>query len=96
VWQHILATPSGNQYSPTMTHYGMMEIYNNKIIMPSIYINPEVRYINYLLVGNSFDASCENYFSRVEQENFHLKSSAAFSQPMTMQQVKPMNDLRPK
>jgi hypothetical protein len=92
VWQHILVTPLGNRYSPTMTHYGM-EIYNNNIIMPSVYTNPEVRYMNYLPVGNSFDPSCKNYFSRVEQENFLLNSSVAFSQPMTMQQVMSMNDL---
>jgi hypothetical protein len=49
--------------------------------------------MNYLPVGNSFDSSCGNYFSRVEQENFPLNSSVAFSQPMTMQQVMPMNNL---
>jgi hypothetical protein len=38
VRQHILVTPLGNRYSPAMTHYGM-EIYNNNIIMPSIYTN---------------------------------------------------------
>jgi hypothetical protein len=92
MWQHILATPLGNRYSPVMTHYGI-EIYNNNIIMPSIYTNPEVRCTNYLPVGNSCDPSCGNYFSRVEQENFSLNSSIAFSQPMTMQQVMPMNDL---
>jgi hypothetical protein len=90
--EHILATPLGNRSSPAMTHYGM-EIYNNNIIMPSIYTNPEVRYTNYLLVGNSFSPSCGNCISRVEQENFPLNSSAAFSQPTTMQQVMPMNDL---
>jgi hypothetical protein len=41
---------------------------NNNMIMPSIYANPEVQYTNYLHVGNSFDSSCGNYFSRVEQE----------------------------
>jgi hypothetical protein len=46
-----------------------------------------------LPVGNSFDSSCGNYFGRVVQENFPLNSSAAFSQPTTMQQVMPMNDL---
>jgi hypothetical protein len=92
VWQYILVTPLGNRYSPAMTHYGM-EIYNNNIIMLSVYTNPEVRYMNYLSVGNSFDPSCKNYFSRVEQENFLLNSSIVFSQPMAMQQVMPMNDL---
>jgi hypothetical protein len=90
VWQHILATPLGNRSSPAMAHYGM-EIYN-KNIMPSIYTNPVVRYMNYLPIGNSFDPSCENYFGRVEQEKFPLSSSAMFSQPTTMQQVIPMND----
>jgi hypothetical protein len=90
--EHILATPLGNRSSPTMTHYGI-EIYNNNIIMPSIYTNPEVRYTNYLSVGNSFDPSCENYFGRVELENFLLNSLAALSQPMTLQRVMPMNDL---
>jgi hypothetical protein len=32
-------------------------------------------------------------FGRVEQEKFPLSSSAAFSQPTTMQRVMPMNDL---
>jgi hypothetical protein len=49
--------------------------------------------MNYLAVGNSFDPSYENYFGRVEPENFSLNSSAALAQPMTMQQVMPMNDL---
>jgi hypothetical protein len=89
--EHILMTPLGNRSSPAMACYGM-EIYNN-IIMPSIYTNPEVRYTNYLHVGNSFDPSYGNYSSRVEQENFPLNSSAVFSQPMTMQQVMSMNDL---
>jgi hypothetical protein len=84
-------TPLENQSSLVMAHYGM-EMYNNNI-MPSIYINPEVRYINYLSVGNCFNPSCENYFGRVDQENFHLSSSATFSQSMIMQQVMPMNDL---
>jgi hypothetical protein len=92
VRHHILATPLGNRYSPAMTHYGM-EIYNNNIIMPYIYTNPVVQYMNYLPFGNSFDPLCGNYFSRVEQENFPLNSSPAFSQPMTMQQVMPMNNL---
>jgi hypothetical protein len=91
VWQHILVTPPGNQSSSVVAHYGM-EVYNN-IIMPSIYTNPEVRYMNYLPVGNSFDPSCGNYFGRVETEIFPLNSSAALAQPMTMQQVIPMNDL---
>jgi hypothetical protein len=69
-----------------------MEIYNNNI-MPTIYTNPEVRYMNYLPISNSFDPSCGNYFGRVEQEKFPLSSSAAFSQPVAMQQVMPMNDL---
>jgi hypothetical protein len=75
-----------------MAHYGM-EIYNNNIIMPSIYTNPEVRYMNYLSVDNSFDPSYGNYFGRVEQEIFPLNSSATFSQRTTMQQVMSMNDL---
>jgi hypothetical protein len=90
--QHILVTPLGNRSSQTMAHYGM-EIYNNNIIVPSIYTNPEVRYTNYLPVGNSFGPSCGNYSSRVEQENFPLSSLVAFSQPTTMQQVMMMNDL---
>jgi hypothetical protein len=49
--------------------------------------------MNYLPVGNSFDPSYGNYFIRVEQENFPINSSKAFSQPMTMQQVMSMNDL---
>jgi hypothetical protein len=49
--------------------------------------------MNYLPVGNSFDPSCGNYFGRVEQKKFPLNSSTAFSQPATMQQVMPMNDL---
>jgi hypothetical protein len=84
-------TPLGNRSSPAMTHYGM-KIYNNNIIMSSIYTNPEVRYTNYLSIGNFFDLSCRNYFGRVEKK-FPLSSSAAFSQPMTIQQVMPMNDL---
>jgi hypothetical protein len=90
--EHILVTLLGNGSSPSMTHYGM-EIYNNNIIMPSTYTNPEVRYMNYLPIGNSFDPSCGNYFSRVEQENFPLNSLAAFSQSTTIQQVMSMNDL---
>jgi hypothetical protein len=70
-----------------------MEIYNNNIIMPSIYTNLEVRYKNYFLVDNSFDPSCEKYFGRIEQENFPFNSSTTFSQPAAMQQVMPMNDL---
>jgi hypothetical protein len=87
-----LETPLGNQSSPAMTHYGM-EIYNNNIIMPSIYTNLEVRYKNYFPVDNSFDPSCEKYFGRIEQENFPFNSSTTFSQPAAMQQVMPMNDL---
>jgi hypothetical protein len=34
-------TPLGNRSCPTMARY-VMEIYNNNIIMPSIYTNPEV------------------------------------------------------
>jgi hypothetical protein len=75
-----------------MAYFGM-EIYNNNIIMSFVYTNPEVRYMNYLSVGNSFAPLCVNYFGRVEQENFPLNSSAAFSQPTTMQQVMSMNDL---
>jgi hypothetical protein len=75
-----------------MTHYGM-GIYNNNTIMPSIYTNTEVQYIDYLPVGSYFDPSCVNYFGRVEQKKFSLASSATFSQPTTMQQVMPMNDL---
>jgi hypothetical protein len=41
----------------------VMEIYN-KNIMPSVDTNLEVRYINYLHVGNSFDPMCESYFGR--------------------------------
>jgi hypothetical protein len=55
--QHILATPLETRSSPAMAHYGM-EIYNS--IMPSIYTNTEVRYLNYLPVSNSFDPSCGN------------------------------------
>jgi hypothetical protein len=90
--EHILVTPLGNQSSPTMAHYGM-EICNNNIIMPYVYTNPEVRYTNYLLVGNSFDPSCGNYFGRVEQEKCPLNSSAVFLQPASMPQVMPMDDL---
>jgi hypothetical protein len=43
VRQHILMTPLGNRSSPAMAHYGMW-IYNDNIIMPSIYANPEVQY----------------------------------------------------
>jgi hypothetical protein len=60
----FLVTPLGNRSSPAMAHYGM-EIYNENIIMPSIYTNPEVRYTNYLSAGNSFGPSCGNYFGRV-------------------------------
>jgi hypothetical protein len=74
-----------------MAHYGM-EIYNNNI-MSSIYTNPQVRYTNYLPVGNSFGPSCGNYFDRVEQEKFPLNSSAVFSQLAAMSQVMQMNDL---
>jgi hypothetical protein len=49
--------------------------------------------MNYLPIGNSFDPLCGNYFVRVEQEKFPLSSSASFSQPTSMQQVMPMNDL---
>jgi hypothetical protein len=91
MWQHILVTPLRNRSSPAMAHYGM-KIYNNNII-PSIYTNPEVRYTNYLSIGNSFDPPCENYFGRVEQEKFSLNSSTAFSQPVAMHQVMPMNNL---
>jgi hypothetical protein len=68
-------------------------MYNNNIIMPSIYTNTEVRYTNYLPVGNSFDPLCGNYFRRVEPENFPLNSSPTLSQPTTMQQVILVNDL---
>jgi hypothetical protein len=74
----------GNQSSPAMAHYGM-EIYNNNIIMQSIYTILEVRYVNFLPVGNPFDPSCGNYFGRLEQEKFPLDSSTAFSQPAAMQ-----------
>jgi hypothetical protein len=63
------------------------------IIMPSVYTNPEVQYMNYLPVCNSFDPSCGNYFSGVEQEKFYLNSSVAFSQPAAIPQVMPMSDL---
>jgi hypothetical protein len=49
--------------------------------------------MNYLSIGNSFDPSYGNYFSRVEQENFPLDSSVVLSQPRTTQQVIPINDL---
>jgi hypothetical protein len=49
--------------------------------------------MNYLHVGNPFDPSFGNCFSRVEQENFPLNLSVAFSQPMTMQLLMLMNDL---
>jgi hypothetical protein len=91
VWQHILVTLLENRSSPAMAHYGM-KIYNNNI-MPSIYTNPEVRYMNYLSVRNSFDPSCGNYFGRVEQEKFPLNSSAVFSQSVAMHHVMPMNNL---
>jgi hypothetical protein len=74
-----------------MAHYEM-EIYN-KNIMPSIDTNLEVRYINYLHVGNSFDPMCESYFGRAEQEKFSLNSSATFSQHVAMHQVMPMSNL---
>jgi hypothetical protein len=45
---------SGNRSSPAMAHYGM-EIYNNNTIMPSIYINPEVRYANYLPTPQAYN-----------------------------------------
>jgi hypothetical protein len=90
--EHILVTLLGNQSSLAMAHYGM-EICNNNIIMPYVYTNPEVRYTNYLLVGNSFDPSCGNYFGRVEQEKCPLNSSAVFLQPASMPQVMPMDDL---
>jgi hypothetical protein len=88
----FLVTPLGNRSYLALAHYGI-EIYNDNIIMPSVDTNPEVRYTNLFPVGISFDPSCGNYFSRVEQENFPLNSSAVFSQPMTMQQVMALNDL---
>jgi hypothetical protein len=40
-----------------MAHYGM-EIYNNNnTIMPSIYINPKVRYANYLPTPQAYNAN---------------------------------------
>jgi hypothetical protein len=54
VHQHILATLLGNRSSPAMAHYGM-EIYNNNTIMPSIYINPEVGYANYLPTHQAYN-----------------------------------------
>jgi hypothetical protein len=47
VHQHILTTPLGNRSSPAMAYYGI-GIYNNNIIVSSIYRNSEVRYTNYL------------------------------------------------
>jgi hypothetical protein len=46
-----------------------------------------------LPVDNYVDSSCVNYFGRVEQANFSLNSLTTFSQPTTMQQDMPMNDL---
>jgi hypothetical protein len=74
----FLVTPLGNRSYLALAHYGI-EIYNDNIIMPSVDTNPEVRYTNLFPVGISFDPSCGNYFSRVEQENFPLNSSAVFS-----------------
>jgi hypothetical protein len=90
--EHIFTTPLGNRSSPAMAYCGM-EIYNNNIIMTSVYTNLEVQYTNYLPIGNSFDPSRRNYFGRVEPKNLPLNSSAALSQPMAMQRVLPMNDL---
>jgi hypothetical protein len=39
-----------------MTHYGM-GIYNNNTIMPSIYANPEVRYMNYLSTPQAYNTN---------------------------------------
>jgi hypothetical protein len=51
-----LATPLGNQSSPTVAHYGM-EIYNDTTIMPSIYANLEVRYANYLPTPQAYNTN---------------------------------------
>jgi hypothetical protein len=49
-------TPLGNRSSPTMTHYGM-GIYNNNVIMPSFYANPEVLYMNYLSTPQAYNTN---------------------------------------
>jgi hypothetical protein len=56
VRQHILATPLGNRSSPTVAHYGMV-IYNNNTIIPSIYANLEVRYVNYLPTSQAYNTN---------------------------------------
>jgi hypothetical protein len=56
VCQHILATPLGNQSSPTMAHYGI-GIYNNNAIISSFYANPEVQYINYLPTPQAYNTN---------------------------------------
>jgi hypothetical protein len=39
-----------------MAHYGM-GIYNNSVIMPSFYANPEVRYANYLPTPQAYNTN---------------------------------------
>jgi hypothetical protein len=56
VRQHILVIPLGTRSSLAMAHYGM-EIYNNNAIMPSFYINPEVRYANYLSTPQAYNTN---------------------------------------
>jgi hypothetical protein len=56
VCKHILTTLLENRSSLTMAHYGM-GIYNNNTIMPSIYTNPEVRYINYLPTPQAYNTN---------------------------------------
>jgi hypothetical protein len=70
VRQHILMTLLGNRSSPTMAHYGM-EIYNNNTIMTSIYVNPEVRYINYLFIPQTYNTNM------VDRSNVGMRASSS-------------------
>jgi hypothetical protein len=59
MWQHILVTPLRNRSSPSMTHYGI-RVYNNNAIMPSFYVNLEVRYANYLSTPQAYNTNVVN------------------------------------
>jgi hypothetical protein len=45
---------TGESIFSGMAHYGM-EIYNDTAIMPSIYVNPDVRYANYLPTPQTYN-----------------------------------------
>jgi hypothetical protein len=54
--QHILVTLLRNLSSSAMAHY-RIGIYNDNTIIPSIYVNPELRYANYLSTPQAYNTN---------------------------------------